>query len=110
MIKRLLAQDGVIVVCNYRDDGSLIEGYGLYSLDDMITLAEFSNENRRMVQGNADQVAMFTGMRGWTPPQGWVVRGTEVTVCGVANMVCVVENDEGALNEILSEMQELSHW
>lgn len=51
---------------------------------------------------------MFTQMRGWTPPGGWIVRGKLLTVCSVANLVCVVENAEGHLNTIMRELQELA--
>jgi hypothetical protein len=29
MIRRILALDGVNVICHFRDDGYLLEGYGL---------------------------------------------------------------------------------
>ncbi len=110
MIKRLLALDGVFAVCHFRDDGQLIEGYGLMGDEDMLRLAKFAHDYRRMVQGNADQLSMFTGMRGWTPPQGWIVRSNGKSVCGFANLVCVVDNAEGNLDEIMIELQEISHW
>lgn len=110
MIKRLLLLDGVDVVCHFRDDGSLVEGYGLMDQRDMVKLARFAHDYRRMVQGNADQLAMFTGMRGWTPPRGWVVRGAVLSACGVANLVCIVHNAEGELNSILRELQEVARW
>ena len=66
MIRRLLALDGVNVVCHFRDDGYLIEGYGLMSHNDMGRLAQFARDYRRIAQGNADQLAMFSGMKGWT--------------------------------------------
>ncbi len=110
MIKRLLALDGVNVICQFRDDGSLVEGYGLISPDDMWRLAQFARDYRRMIQGNADQLAMFTGMRGWTPPRGWMVRGRSQSVFGVANLVCIVDSVAAPLNEILLELQEVSRW
>jgi roadblock/LC7 domain-containing protein len=110
MIRRLLALDGVDIVCHFRDDGSLVEGYGLCSHEDLVKLAKFAHAYRRMVQGNADQLAMFSGMRGWTPPRGWIVRGKQMSACCVANVVCLVNNAEGALNEILGELQEVSRW
>lgn len=110
MIKRLLALDGVDAVCRFRDDGGLIEGFGLLGQEDMVRLAKFAHDYRRMVQGNADQLAMFTGMSGWTPPRGWIVRGTELSACSVANIVCIVNNAEGSPNEILFELQEISNW
>jgi len=110
MIKRLLLLDGVDVVCHFRDDGSLVEGYGLMAPADMVELAKFAHDYRRMIQGNADQLAMFTGMRGWTPPRAWIVRGVTVSTCCVANLACIVQNDEGSLNAILAELQEVARW
>ena len=72
MIRRLLALDGVIAVCQFRDDGSLVEGYGMLPSAEMARLARFAHDYKRMLQGNADQLSMFTQMRGWTPPRGWV--------------------------------------
>ncbi len=56
MIRRLLALDGVNVVCHFRDDGYLIEGYGLMSHNDMGRLAQFAHDYRRIAQGNVDWV------------------------------------------------------
>ena len=110
MIRRILALDGVNVVCHFRDDGYLLEGHGLMGRDDMARLAQFAHDYRRMIQGNADQLAMFTGMRGWTPPRGWIARGAARSVCGVGNLVCIVEGVDAPLNEILLELGEISHW
>lgn len=110
MIRRLLALDGVNVVCHFRDDGYLVEGYGLMSHNDMSRLAQFARDYRRIAQGNADQLAMFSGMRGWTPPHGWIIRGARQSVCGVANLVCIVDSFGAPLNEILMELREVSHW
>lgn len=110
MIKSLLAQDGVNVVCQFRDDGSFVEGYGILDQDSMRGLAKFAHDYKRIVQGNADQLSMFTQVNGWTPPGGWVVRGQTQTVCSVGNLVCLVENAEASLGDVLQELSELSHW
>lgn len=109
MIKRLLTLDGVILVCHFRDDGALVEGYGAGDGATMQKLAKFAHDYKRMVQGNADQLSMFTGMRGWTPPGGWVVRGPATTVCSVGNLVCIVDNREASLNEVVDELREEAH-
>lgn len=108
MIKRLLASDGVLAVCSFRDDGAHLEGYGFMPDEMLRALTGFAHEYKRIVQGNQDQLSMFTQMRGWTPPAGWIVRGKLLTVCSVANMVCVVENAEAHLNSIMRELQELA--
>ena len=110
MIKRLLALDGVMVVCHFRDDGALVEGYGMLDDQQMLGLAKFGHDYKRLVQGNADQLSMFTQMSGWTPPQGWIVKGPQTSVCSFANLVCVVNNNEAAINDVLNEMKEAAHW
>lgn len=108
MIKRLLALDGVSAVCQFRDDGAFVEGYGLMPDEELQALAHFAHDYKRIVQGNADQLSMFTDIRGWTPPGGWIVRGADRSVCSVANFVCVVDNSESNLDGIMNELGEVA--
>lgn len=110
MIKPLLALDGVVAVCKFRDDGLLVEGYGPGGDEMLQRLAKFAHDYKRMVQGNADQLSMFTQMNGWTPPGGWVVRGPVISVCSVANLVCVVDLRETPLNTIMAQLKEAATW
>ena len=110
MIKRLLALDGVSVVCHFRDDGALVEGYGILGEEMMERLARFAHDYKRMVQGNTDQFSMFTQLPGWTPPGGWIVRGKMASVCSVGNLVCFVDNSEASLNEVMKELAEVSRY
>ena len=109
MIKRMLALDGVAVVCQFRDDGVLVQGYGMLDDEQMVKLAKFAHDYKRMVQGNADQLSMFTQTRGWTPPRGWIVRGKANTVCSVGNVVCLVANAEASVTEVMSELADVAH-
>lgn len=110
MIKRLLAIDGVQVICLFRDDGSLVEGYGILDEPGMQGLARFALEYKRMVQANADQLSMFTQIRGWTPPRGWIVRGAAAAVCSYGNLVCLVDTGEGSINEVMSELRDAASY
>lgn len=111
MIKRLLALDGVVSVCRFRDDGSLMEGYGGHiDSGQMSALARVAHEYRRMLQGHTDQFSMFSDRRGWTPPRGWLVRGDTRSLCGVAGVVCIFDNDDSNFDRILTEMLEVAHW
>jgi roadblock/LC7 domain-containing protein len=110
VIKRLLAVDGVMAVCQFRDDGTFVEGYGVLPREELVALAHFAHEYKRIVQGNADQLSMFTGLRGWTPPGGWIVRGATMAVCSVANLVCTVQNAEGNLSEVMDYLVEASRY
>ncbi|MDX5334382.1 MAG: DUF2173 family protein [Gammaproteobacteria bacterium] len=109
MIKRMLALDGVQVVVHFRDDGQFVEGYGGLPEEHMVRLARFAHEYKRLTQGNADQLSMFTQRRGWTPPKGWIVHGQSMSVCSVANLACVIDHT-GNLNEIMKELEEASSY
>jgi roadblock/LC7 domain-containing protein len=109
MIKRLLALDGVMVVARFRDDGEFVEGYGLLEPHNMTRLARFAHDYKRFTQGTADQFSMFTGLRGWTPPKGWIVRGRSHAVCSMGNVVCLVVNAEASINEVMRELEEIAH-
>ncbi len=110
MIKRLLAIDGVMAVASFRDDGAYVEGYGMLPDEQLQQLAHFAHDYKRIVQGNADQLSMFTALKGWTPPGGWVVRGQGMCVCSVANLVCIAQNDEANVTQLLQEMREASSY
>jgi roadblock/LC7 domain-containing protein len=110
MIRQLLALDGVLVICHFRDDGALVEGYGLMGEDMMQRLAKFAHDYKRMVQGNIDQFSMFTQLPGWAPPRGWNVRGAKNTVCSVGNLVCFIDNAEASLNEVMRELTDASQY
>jgi roadblock/LC7 domain-containing protein len=110
VIKRLLATDGVSAVCRFRDDGAFVEGYGALSDDELGALARFAHDYKRIVQGNADQLSMFTGITGWTPPAGWIVRGVSMSVCSVGNLVCIVGNQDADLTGIMATLAEASRF
>lgn len=110
MIRRMLAVDGVVAIAQFRDDGEFVAGYGLMPDEQLTALAHFAHDYKRMVQGNADQLSMFTGINGWTPPGGWMVRGSGMSVCSVGNFVCVVNDREARLNEVMRELTEVSRY
>lgn len=108
-LKRLLVLDGVVAVCRFHDDGTLMDAAGLLPQDIMARLAKFAQWYRRMVSGNTDLLSLFSQMRGWSPSQGWTVRGDSMTVCSVGNTVCLIENAPGSLNEIMCALGEIAH-
>jgi roadblock/LC7 domain-containing protein len=110
VIKQLLAIDGVVAICHFRDDGEYLEGYGMMPDSQLAALAHFAHDYKRIVQGNADQLAMFTGVNGWTPPTGWIARAQGMTVCSVGNLVCIMQNNEGNIQEVMAELGEASRF
>ncbi len=109
MIRRLMAVDGIMAICHFRDDGQLVEGYGMPE-EQLGGFAKFAHDYKRLVQGNADQLSMFTQMSGWTPPGGWMVQGDGVAVASIGNIACLIDMREASANEVMQELEEASHW
>lgn len=108
-LRKILVLDGVTAVCRFRDDGVIMEAQGLLPPELMERLAHFAQWYRRMVSSNIDVLSLFSQMRGWSPSQGWVVRGATMTVCGMGNTVCLIDNAQGSLNEIMRVLAEAAH-
>lgn len=109
MLRRLLVVDGVVAVCRFQDDGTVIDSAGLISEDMMAKLARFALWYRRMISGNCDVFSLFSQMNGWTPARGWVVKGAQMSVLSVANIVAMVENKDAAVNAVLAALDEAAH-
>ena len=108
-LKKILVLDGVTAVCRFRDDGMLMEAEGLLSQELMERLAKFAQWYRRMVSSNTDLLSLFSQMGGWSPSQGWIVKGEAMTVCGMGNMVCLIDNAQGSLNQLMLVLGEAAH-
>lgn len=108
-LKKLLVLDGVVAACRFQDDGSIMDAAGMLPAEMMERLAKFAQWYRRMVSGNTDLFSLFSQMRGWAPSQGWIVQGAQISVCSVANLVCMVQNGQGSLNEIMAALADAAH-
>ena len=108
-LKKILVLDGVVAICRFRDDGVIMDAAGLMPQELMERLAKFAQWYRRMVSGNTDLLSLFSQMRGWSPSQGWIVRGASMTVCSVGNTVCLIENEQSSLNEVMQALSEAAH-
>ena len=107
-LKKILVHDGVAAVCRFRDDGAIMESASTLSPELVERLGKFAQWYRRMVSGNTDLLALFSQMRGWSPAQGWIVQGAQMTVCCVGNVVCLAENS-CRLNELMRALHEAAH-
>ncbi len=106
---KLLILDGVVAVCRFRDDGSIMDAAGMLPGPMMERMAKFAQWYRRMVSGNTDLLSLFTQMPGWSPSQGWIVHGDRMSVCSMGNLVCLVQHGQGSLQSIMGALTEASH-
>jgi len=109
MLKRLLVLDGVVAVCRFQDDGAVVDAAGVIPEEMMRNLARFAHWYRRMISGNSDVFSLFSQMNGWTPARGWVVKGAQMSVCSVGNVVAMLENKDASINEVMRALEEASH-
>lgn len=109
MLKRVLVLDGVVAVCRFQDDGTLTDSAGLIPADMIAKMAKFALWYRRMISGNTDVFSLFSQMNGWAPSRGWIVKGAEMSVCSVSNVVAMVENKSASLNAVMAALDEASH-
>ena len=108
-LRKLLILDGVVAVCRFQDDGSIMDAAGMLPGEMMERMAKFAQWYRRMVSGNTDLLSLFSQMSGWSPSQGWIVHGKQMSVCSMGNMVCLVEHGQGSLQAIMQALTEASH-
>ena len=109
MLKRLLVLDGVVAVCRFQDDGTIIDAAGMMPDEMLGNLGRFAHWYRRMISGNSDVFSLFSQMNGWTPARGWVVKGAQMTVCSVANVVAMLDNKDVSINEVMRVLEEIAH-
>lgn len=108
-LKKLLVHDGVIAVCRFRDDGAIMDAASTMPPEMDERLGKFAQWYRRMVSGNTDLLSLFSQMRGWSPSQGWIVRGAGMTVCCVGNVVCLAETSGSSINALMQALNEIAH-
>jgi roadblock/LC7 domain-containing protein len=108
-LKKLLILDGVVAVCRFQDDGSIMESAGMMPQEMLNRMAQFAQWYRRMVSGNLDLVSLFSQMRGWAPSLGWIVHGAHMTVCSVGNVVCMVQNGQAPLDVLMKALSDTAH-
>lgn len=113
MLKSMLEIPGVIALVQYKDGptADLMEAHGSLEGADFKHLARFASDHKRMTQGMIDVFALFSPSSlsiDWTPIGGWVVRGKSRSVCGWAGLVCLIDNEQASLNQVLKQLSEVA--
>ena len=108
-LDEMLQIKGTVGALRYYDDGSLAEVVGDVPQEHADLAAEMANATSRMMHQEADLFASYSGMRGWTPPEGWVMHGSEFSVWNVGNIACFVKNGEVSFNDLFRALARLAH-
>lgn len=101
----LANQPGVIAAGEYSYRGDRFSFKGQIN-DEMARMASImcraTTMSEHMQVGMLEQ---FCPNCGSTPPQGWIVRGPNFTVCNVANVFAFLDNNAASLNDIMALMR-----
>lgn len=108
-LDELLEVKGTVGALRFYGDGSLAETAGELPQEHADLAAEMCHTTTRMMHQEADLFAAYSGMRGWTPPEGWAMQGDELTVWAVGNIACFVRNGEVSFNELYRAVARLAH-
>ena len=108
-LDELLQVKGAIGALRFYDDGSLAEAVGDLPAEHTDLASEMCNATTKMMHQEADLFANYSGMRGWTPPEGWAMQGDQYSVWNVGNIACFVKNGEVSYNELFKALSHLAH-
>lgn len=103
----LLTVNGVIAALRFQDDGALMEAVGELTQIHSDLAAELCYANGRISHLNSDLLTTISGKPGWAP-QGWMMIGSELSICTIANVACFIQNNHTDLNSTLNKLSELS--
>ena len=108
-LEELIQVKGAVGALRFYDDGSVAEKAGDLPKEQAVLAADMCNATTRMMQQEADLFAAYSGMRGWTPSEGWMMRGEQYSVWTLGNIACFVNNDEVSYNELEKTLAKLAH-
>jgi len=108
-LEELIQIKGAVGALRFYDDGSLAESAGDLPREHADLAADMCNATSRMMQQEANLFAAYSGMAGWTPSEGWMMQGEEISVWTLGNIACFVNNDEVSYNELVKVLNRLAH-
>ena len=106
-LSHLFRYQGVVGALRFYDDGTVAESVGEFEPSHLRLAADMCYANSRLMQQNADMLAVFSSQKGWQSA-GWIMIGEELSVCALADMACFVRNKDVSYNQILAVMTDIN--
>lgn len=106
VVADLIRKPGVIAAgeYTYKQELSYFEGDLSAEQAQMLAIMCYSATKGVVMEG--DMLASFNPQGGIQPPRGWIMRGPERTLCVMANVFCLIDNQAGSLNQIFGFMRQ----
>jgi len=110
IVAELSAKTGVVAAGEYAYRGDRFSYKGNLTENHARMASIMCRATTMSANMGAGMIAAFCPQFNIQPVRGWVVRGPEYTVCVMANVFCLIDNQKGSVNQILGFMrQALDH-
>ena len=104
LVADLAAKPGVIAAGEYSYRGDRFSFKG--ELDsETARLASIMCRATTMSATMAARTAAELSDTGLAPFRGWIMRGAKLTLCVVANVFCMLDNESASVNAVMADMQ-----
>lgn len=104
IVTDLMAQPGVIAAGQYAYRGDRFSFKGSLNEHYARLLSIMCRATTMSVNMEGDMIATLCPDCGIKPVRGWVIRGPDTTLCVMTNVFCLLDNQQGSLNQILAHM------
>lgn len=102
IVKQLMAIPGVIAAGEFAYRGDRFSYEGALT-DEFARMASIMcRANTLSVNMQSEMIDSFADNCGCRPVQGWLVYGTQVTVCVIGNYFAFIENRPDLLNDVMT--------
>lgn len=102
---QLMRIPGVIAAGEYAYRGDRYTFEGNLTSEDARIASILCRSNTLSVNMQSEILSSFARECGCRPAQGWVVRGSQASVCVVGNVFCFLKNEPGLLNDVMTVMR-----
>jgi roadblock/LC7 domain-containing protein len=100
-----MAIPGVVAAGEYAYRGDRFSFEGALTEEFARMASILCRANTLAVNMQSEIFDSFADDCGCRPVQGWIVRGSQITVCTVGNYFAFVENRAGLLNQVMAAMR-----
>lgn len=104
LLDTLLSIPGVIAAGEFSNRGEGFTHVGLLDPQQARMASIMCNANNLAIHMQAKILTSLVEGGGFTPIQGWMVRGSCFTVCVVAQRFCFLEQETSSINQVFALM------
>lgn len=105
IVKQIGAIPGVIAAGEYAYHGDDFSFEGALTAEFVRIVSIMCRVNTLTAHMQSEILDAAAGQTGLRPVQGWIVRGAHMSFCAVGNYFAMVDNRDGALDEVVRTLR-----